>query len=393
MSVNAASGSFWITCPQHCTQYLLAELQALSFTIIEQGPAGVAIKGRFEDCVTLNHHLRTAHRVLWILDSFPAISPNDLYSRARKVDWENWLPVQGYFSVVSTVSNPSIRNTQFANQRLKDAIVDRIRNKTQRRPDSGPRTDRAVVFLYWHDDWVRIAIDTSGRSLSDRGYRQCSGKAPMRESLAAAVIMATKWNSGEAFVNPLCGSGTLAIEAAMMGASIPPGNVGRTYGYQYVIPGRDLEPISRVSPAQTAPVGAPIHASDIDAAMIRCTQDNARRAGVLHLIDLFQSDILEVVPPPPPGVVVVNPEYGIRLGTDEDAVTLHARIGDFFKQRCQGYRGYIFTGSEVASKKVGLRAARRMAFWSADIPCKLLEYEIYSGTKRTSFKTEPDIED
>ena len=182
----------------------------------------------------LNLHLRTAHRVLWRLAAFPADNPNDLYAGIREIPWEELLHERGehaYLSVTATADTPSINDTRFVNVKTKDAIVDRLAELCGMRPDSGPDRDRAVVHVYWQGKRVLVYLDTSGEPLSRRGYRKIPLAAPMQETLAAAVILATGWNGRTSFVNPMCGSGTLAIEAALFAQGKAPGLLRSNYGF------------------------------------------------------------------------------------------------------------------------------------------------------------------
>lgn len=374
------------TCPRDMPPILSAELTALGYSVLAVHPAGVEIRGSFEDCIRLNMHLRTAHRVLYRLGHFEAATPSDVYRQAKRIAWEDWIPVDGYMAVVSSVDTSSISNTQYANVKLKDAIVDRLRDRFGRRPDSGPRTDRTVVFLYWHGTTCMVYIDTSGASLSDRGYRLDPRKAPLRESLAAAIILSTTWDptSPASFVNPMCGSGTLAIEAAMMAASIAPGLLRTSYAFKHVIPYRHAMAEEHTEAARAAvhpPAGA-IVATDIDRASVLATRANAERAGVSEWIATQTCDFAETRLLDVPGVIVMNPEYGLRLGDTAELEGTYEAMGDWFKQHCEGWTGYIFTGNLDLAKKIGLRTSRRVPLWNADVECRLLGYELYAGSKK-----------
>lgn len=373
-----------ITCPKGIPAILAREVEALGLPVRSILPAGVETEGTLEDAMRCNLWLRTAHRVLLRLHSFTAETPQDMYEGVTNVAWEEWIPHDGYVSVISSIDTPSIDNTQFANLRCKDAIVDRMRAIHGTRPDSGSRTDRTVVFLYWHGDDVTVAIDTSGSSLSDRGYRLQGGKAPLRESLAAAIIMSTTWQPDQAFVNPMGGSGTLAIEAAMMARNIAPGLLRRNFGFMHVVPYaaptwkrlcEEARAAQRVSTSQ-------IICTDHDRRVIESARENARRAGVADAVRFGVCDYAATPVPDPPGVVVVNPEYGLRLGDLTSLAVTYRGIGDFFKQSCRGYTGYVFTGNMALTKEVGLRASKRTPFYNADIECRLLEFELYEGSRR-----------
>jgi putative N6-adenine-specific DNA methylase len=321
-----------------------------------------------------------------------------MYRAVRNIPWEEWIPADGYVSVVSSVDTPVIDNTMFANMRCKDAIVDRIRMKKHQRPDSGPRTDRAVVFLYWHGDQCMVYIDTSGQPLSDRGYRIHPGKAPLKETLAAAIIMATKWNGKGHVVNPMCGSGTLGIEAAMMLRGIPPAHHRTNFGYMHVLQqgrkgdrakGLHPEEISSQFPVPSSQFPVPrIICSDHDRRIVEQARENAKRAGVDDMIDFHVCDFRDTpMPPAEPreggsDIVIMNPEYGLRLGDEEELKGTYAEIGDFFKQHCQGYTGYVFTGNLPLTKVIGLKASKRTVFWTADVECRLVEFELYGGSRR-----------
>ncbi|MBK9248444.1 MAG: class I SAM-dependent RNA methyltransferase [Ignavibacteria bacterium] len=372
-----------ITCPKRMTSYLKAELIELGFSIIGESFAGVSIEGTFADTLRLNLHLRTAHRVLYSLKDFRAVTPADLYYHTSRIPWETIVPDDGYVSVVSAVETPSINNTQFANVKCKDAIVDRIRTKTNKRPDSGSDTDRTVVFLYWKGNDCCIYLDTSGDSLSKRGYRKLPHAAPMRETLAAATIMATRWDRKSNFVNPMCGSGTLAIEAALIATNRAPGLLRENFGFMHV---QEYNPAvwqSLIKSATSAiiPFNGRIIATDHDAKAIYAIRENARLAGVDRLIEIDCCDFRDTTVPAGGGVVMLNPEYGERLGDIEHLETVYKEIGDFFKKKCSGYYGYIFTGNMDLGKGVGLRAKRRVEFFNADIDCRLFEFELYTGSK------------
>ena len=278
----------------------------------------------------------------------------------------------------------------YANLKVKDAIVDRISEATGSRPDSGKEKDKVVVQFYWKDDFCRLYLNTSGKKLSDRGYRKMPHQAPLRESLAAAIIMATGYDGSMPLVCPMCGSGTLAIEAALIASKRAPGLLRSNYGFMHLKyfdeqkwrqMRTDALKKSKARGGKSTVKPARIIATDIDVEAVEAARKNAMTAGVSHLIDFDVCDFAETVIPPGPGIIVMNPEYGLRLGEIEKLNDTYKRIGDFFKQKCAGYTGYIFTGNPALSKKVGLRTSRRIEFYNANIECRLLKYELYAGTK------------
>jgi len=361
------------------------ELRELGFPVLESVVTGVFTEGSLQDCWMLNLKLRTGLRVLYHWASFEAEDGDALYEEAKELAWEDWLDANGYVSIIGSIENETINNTQFANMRLKDALVDRIRAKSGSRPNSGPDTSRSVVFLYWHGSEVMLYWDTSGIPLSNRGYRKQPGKAPMRENLAASVIMATTWDRKKPFVNPMCGSGTLAIEAALMAGNRAPGLLRDNFGFMH-LKGFDFEAYRSMRRSVDAEkVDKPevrILASDIDAEMVAAARNNARNAGVEDLIEFEVGDYRQTAMPDTAGVLVVNPEYGERLGDKRKLQRVYGGLGDFFKQNAPGFWAYIFTGNMKLSKRVGLRTRRRIEFYNSQIECRLLEYELYEGSRK-----------
>lgn len=378
-----------VTCPKRSTPYLEAELEALGFPIKDTVETGVFTAGSLEDCWQLNLQSRTGLRVLFQFSEFRAADAETLYQKAGKLPWHEWISNDGYVCIISSVLTECIDNTQFARMKLKDAVVDQIRDKTGQRPDSGPDQNATVVFLYWRDDRVMLYFDTSGRPLSNRGYRVHPWKAPVRETLAASMIAATRWDKESHFINPMCGSGTLAIEAALMALGRPPGFLRENFGFMHVLSfdtERFKEFRSSIPKATRKQLPFTIQASDINSEAIDAAKHNAKLAGVEHLIEFQVGDFRDLDLPEEPGVIVMNPEYGARLGEEKKLEGLYRQIGDFFKQKAAGYWAYVFTGNMKLSKRIGLRASRRIEFYNGPIDCRLLEYELYSGTKRISFR-------
>lgn len=375
-----------ITCSKRLAPYLEAEVHELGFGTERTFPTGVELMATVNDCIRLNLNLRVASQVLYSLKTFRADSPNDVYRHVREYPWETLLPPDGYFSVTNQVDHPTVNNSMFVNVKVKDAIVDAMRTKTGKRPDSGSSLDKAVIHLFWRESRAELFLDTSGDTLSKHGYRKIPGKAPMLEGLAAATIMATRWDRRSPFVNPMCGSSTLAIEAALLATNRRPGLFRTNYSFMHVIgfdddvyarEYRNLEDQIREQP------GLQIIATDISEDAIGISKVNASRAGVDRYISFATCDFAETPIPATPGVIYFNPEYGERLGEVAALEKTYERIGDFMKKKCQGYTGYIFTGNLNLAKKIGLRAKRRIEFYTARLDCRLLEYELYAGTARS----------
>ena len=373
-----------ITCPKRITPFLKDEIKTLGFPIKNVRKAGLETEGSLNDCMQMVLLLRTAHRVHYLIDEFQAADADEMYRKINGLPWEKYISTSGYVSVTSFIDNPTIDNTQFANLRCKDAVVDRIRSAKGARPDSGPDLDGTVLFLFWRNTRCRIFLDASGESLSRRGYRTQSHPAPLQETLAASIIKATDWPPSTHFINPMCGSGTLTIEAALAGLNRPPGSLRPDYGVKH-IKGFDRKKWenlrSEFNGHAKKQIDGKIIATDRDPQAVAAARKNAQTAGVEHLIQFEVCDFRDTPLPPGDGVVVLNPPYGERLGDKNKLESLYRNIGDFFKQKCTDYTGYVFTGNLDLAKKVGLRANRRIPFFNSTIDCRLLKYELYEGSR------------
>jgi putative N6-adenine-specific DNA methylase len=365
--------------------YLQQEVEELGFKPVRVFQTGVELLATVTDTIPLNLNLRCASQVLYSLKAFTAADPQELYDVLVKIEWEKLIDFSGYFSVTSNVNNEHILTPLFANVKVKDAIADRIKSVKGIRPNSGPEVNKTVVHLYWQDDKAEIFLDTSGETLAKHSYRKLPGKAPMLEALATSTIMAARWDRKSTFINPMCGSGTLAIEAALLATDKSPGLFRMNYGFMHIM-GYDEQVFfterRKLKDKAKKETGFKIIATDLSADAIDIAQKNARTAGVEHLIDFAVCDFADTDVPQEGGVVMFNPEYGERLGTHTKLEITYKRIGDFLKQKCLGYRGYVFTGNPDLAKKIGLRAARKIEFYNGKLDCRLFEYELYEGTKR-----------
>jgi len=385
MNVFEKESKIIITCNKRLSGYLQQEVEALGFKVTRTFQTGVELLGTVNDCIPLNLNLRCASQILYLLHSFEAADPQRLYNELVQLEWEKLIDFSGYFSITSNVNNEHILTPLYANVKVKDAIVDRIKAQKGLRPNSGPELNKAVVHLYWQDDKADIFVDTSGETLAKHSYRKIPGKAPMLEALATSTIMATGWDRQSTFINPMCGSGTLAIEAALLATDKHPGLFRMNYGFMHVM-GYDEQVFfaerRKLKDKAKKVTNFKIIATDISADAVDIARKNANTAGVEHLIDFDVCDFADTVVPEEKGVIMFNPEYGERLGVHTKLEGTYARIGDFMKQQCKGYRGYVFTGNPDLAKRIGLAATRRIEFYNGKLDCRLLEYTIYEGSKR-----------
>ena len=388
-----------VSCAKELSQWTDLEVRAMGYTPIDKTENTVVIRGAMRDVMRLNLCLRTAHRVLVPLLRMPCSSIKDLYEGALSIDWENLLDADGYFSVSSVVHNMTIRDTRLPSLYTKDAIADRMREKCQRRPDSGGENIGAAVFVYWERDEAIIYLDTSGEPLSKRGYRKIPGSAPMQETLAAACIMALGWKGDTPFVSPMCGSGTPAIEAAMMAMNRAPGLLKGHFafqsikGYNRILPGEERSSAVRRQRTPSTPEQVwrdlvheakeaertenlpPIIATDISPEAVENAHSNAIAAGVSTYIKFKACDFADTPVPEEKGCVFFNPEYGIRLGDPKELADVYERIGTFMNEKCSGYVGGLITGNPELAHLVNLYYRRRVPFFNGPIDCRLFVYE------------------
>ena len=385
MQVFHTESKIIITCNKRLSPYLQQEVEALGYKPVRVFQTGVELLGTVTDTIALNLNLRCASQVLYLIKSFNAENPQQLYDELVKIEWEKLIDFTGYFSVSSNVNNEHILTPLYANVKVKDAIADRIKSIKGLRPNSGAEVNKTLVHLYWQDNEADIFLDTSGETLAKHSYRKIPGKAPMLEALAASTIMATKWDRKSTFINPMCGSGTLAIEAALLATDKCPGLFRMNYGFMHIM-GYDetvfFTERRKLKDKAKKETGFRIIATDISEDAVDIAQKNAKTAGVEHLIEFGVCDFAATPVPEEPGVVMFNPEYGERLGVHTKLEITYKRIGDFMKKDCLGYRGYVFTGNPDLAKKIGLAAARRIEFYNGKLDCRLLEYELYTGSKR-----------
>lgn len=380
--------SLTITCYKRLAPFLAQEIKDLGYEVDEMFTTGVRMRGTMQDCIRLNLSLRCASHVLYSIKQFTARNADEIYTNVNRINWEDLLQDPGYFSVTSNVLNDTIHNTMFANLRVKDAVVDRVRSKRGTRPNTGAELSGAVVHLFWKENDAEVFLDTTGISLARHGYRKIPGQAPMLEALAAATIMASRWDRQSPFVNPMCGSGTLAIEAALLATNTAPGLFRDQFAFMALAGFDEDFYLAERGRLEEAIINLPdlkIIATDHSSLAVENSRKNAKAAGVAELIEFAVCDFTKTtVPTGEAGVVFFNPEYGERLGEVEQLEKTYKAIGDFMKKECGGYLGYIFTGNLDLGKKIGLKPKRKIEFYTSTLDSRLFEYELYAGTKRIS---------
>lgn len=371
---------------------LQRELEALGARKIEPTTGGVAFEGDKALGYKANLWLRTALRVLRPVAEFQCASADDLYREAREVDWTRYMSESGTLAVRANVrDNPALTHSKFAALKTKDAICDFFREKTGRRPDVDTENPDLPLDLHVGGALATLSVDMSGESLHRRGYRLERVEAPLRETLAAAIVGFTGWEGRTPFVDLMCGSGTLPIEAALLALDRAPGLLRQRFAFERA-PDFDralwqkLKDEARGRAKRSLP-GGKILGFDKDPKAIQTARENARRAGVEDTIELRIQELSAWKAPVEggPGTIVVNPPYGERLGQEQALEPLYEQIGDTFKQKGQGYTGWVFTGNLRLAKKVGLRSARRITLWNGAIESRLLEFELYAASRKSKY--------
>ena len=366
---------------------LADELKQLGAQQIKVATRAVEFAGNRELLYKVNLWSRTAIRVLVPFANFYARDEDDMYRKVSKVDWQKYIATDQTFAINAVVSQSTFQHSLFLAQLTKDAIVDQFRQKTGTRPNVDVTQPDIRINLHMYENQVTLALDASGDSLHRRGYRMQTNVAPLNEVLAAGIVLLTGWDKKSPFIDPMCGSGTLLIEAAMLAYNIAPGSFREDYFGFTQWPDFDRELWEKVK-AEAKAARLPesdleIVGSDLDRDYIEAARTNISHANLEDEIRVRVRDMREAKAIGDSGIVVMNPPYGERLGTQEpDINQLYKEIGNTLKTNFSGYDAYIFTGNQEASKNVGLRTSRRIPLYNGPIECRLLKYELYRGSKK-----------
>lgn len=379
--------TFFATTAKHMESLLAHELLGLGCQGVTESRAGAGFTGGLADAYRVCLWSRVANRVLLVLGRFPAATPEALYSGVHALPWHEHFDTSDTFAVDFTSGQSAVTHSHFGALKVKDAVADAFRARSGERPSV--RTERPAIQInvYLLQDQATVSLDLSGESLHRRGYREQGVSAPLKETLAAAILLRTGWPEiaahGGALVDPMCGSGTLPIEAALMAADIAPG-LGRDYwGFQHWKRHDSQAWASLVEEAQARRTrgldGLPdIRGYDRDTRAVRAALANIERAGLHGHIHIERRDLETCAPlrPDQTGLVVVNPPYGERLGRDTELPALYTRLGGVLRERFGGWRAAVFTGNPELGKTMGLRARRMHTLYNGALPCKLLHFDI-----------------
>lgn len=371
---------FFITSAKGLEELVAAEISALgiSGTKIERG--GVSFTGRIEDGYKACLWLRTASRVLLTLGEFPCASPQELYDGVRLIDWPGYLTPDMTMAVDSVLRDSAMTHSGFIALKTKDAIVDSIRDKFGRRPDVDTKSPDLRVNVHLVKNSCTVSLDMAGDPLDRRGYRLDRNKAPLRENMAAALVAFSGWTGETPLYDPMCGSGTIVIEAALKASNSAPGLLRERFGFQNW-QGHDStlwrQLLTEAKDLKKSELAVRLKGSDRSPGSIEMAKQNAARAGVGRLTAFTTADIGTFAPAASPAMIIFNPPYGDRMGELEELAALYRIFGDILKKRCAGSTAYILCGNSELVRHIGLKATRRIPIWNGPIECRLLKYEMY----------------
>jgi len=376
--------AFFASCPRGLESLLAEELRQLGAKKPEPVPGGVAFEGEILTCYRANLESRLATRVLMRLARSPYRGEEDVYEAALAVKWPEWFSETQSIRVdVNAIRSP-LKSLEFATLRIKDAVCDRFRADRGRRPDVDTRSPEVRIQAFLDKAAVTLYLDTSGEPLNKRGYRRDAGEAPLKENLAAGIVRLTGWNSGEPLLDPMCGSGTLVVEAAMMALAIPPGHA-RGFGFERLA-GFDLKRWNEVRDAALArrkpKQRLPIFARDRYGEELKKARLNLEAAGLADCVELKQADVLDTGAPARAGVLLANPPYGTRIGEEATLAEFYPKLGDTLKKYYSSWRCYLFSGDARLPKLIRLTATRRTPLYNGPLECRLYEYLIVTGSNR-----------
>jgi len=364
-------------------EVLYKELKGIGATSIKKGIRMVEFEGDKEMMYRANFYLRTALRILKPIAEFKAQDEDELYQAVKKTDWSIFFDVKSTFAIDSVVNSKYFSHSKYVALKVKDAIVDQFRDKFGKRPYV--ETDDPDIRLSVHitNDLCTISLDSSGESLHKRGYRIKATKAPLNEVLAAGMILLTGWDGKSTFIDPMCGSGTILIEAAMIAHKIPPGIYRKRFGFENWNDFDDglLQTIYDED-SQDEHVNTTILGYDVSEVAIRIAEENCKNAGLHRMISLQVKDFEQLVPEnTPQGVVVTNPPYGERLVKDEIEV-FYKMMGDQFKNNFPNFNVWLLSSNMQAIKNIGLHPDHKLTLYNGPLECKFLKYSIYQGSKK-----------
>ena len=375
---------YFATCPRGLEALLHEELQAVGAKDIRPTEGGVSFAGELSVCYSANLHSRIATRILMQVGRGNYATEDDLYQAAYKLNWPNWFDVKHDFMVKVTGVKCPLKSLEFATLRIKDAVCDKFRQVVGSRPYIDTKTPAARIHAYLTADSYQFYVDTSGDALYQRGNRKASIEAPLRENLAAGILQLSGWKPGQPLLDPMCGSGTFLLEAAMMALNIAPG-LKRDFGFEKLknFESNTWRKIKNTALKQVQPVSfQKLYGSDSDLRAVRVAKQNLSEADLLEAVQLSQTNITDVIPPAESGILIANPPYGVRIGEDKELALLYPKIGEALKRKFAGWNTYFLTNDMRLPKLMRLTPSKRTPLFNGSLECRLFEIKMVAGSNR-----------
>ena len=380
---------FFAPCPRGLEGALAVELATLGGNDVRAVHGGVEFTGPYQTCYNVNLESRIASRVLWRVGRADYRGEQDIYEAALRLRWADWFDASRSIRVnVAAIRSP-LKSLNFATLKIKDAVCDAFRAASDRRPDVDTRNPDVRIHAFLTANTVTLYLDTSGDALFKRGYRSVTGDAPLRENLAAGILRLTGWNPEIPLLDPMCGSGTFLVEAAMIAANISPGE-NRRFGFEKLKRfdrkvWNGLRQAARERRKERPE--ALIYGSDRDGMALKLARANLAALSLEHLVQLRRADVLAGPAPAPSGILVTNPPYGVRMDEQAQLAEFYPRLGDVLKKQYTGWTAYIFTSDLGLAKLIHLSASKRTPLFNGALDCRLFEYKLVSGSNRDVRRT------
>ena len=379
---SSRSEAFFVSCPRGLEDLLLGELASLGAAEPKAVPGGALFLGDWASCYRVNFWSRIASRVLWRIAQFDYATEHDLYEKTKRIDWPRFFAVERTLRVNVTAQKSPLKSLEFATLRIKDAVCDRFRDAQGKRPSVDRAHPDVRVHAFLEGTRATLYLDTSGEPLFKRGWRMGVADAPLRENLAAGIVMLAGWRPEMPLLDPMCGGGTLLVEAAAMARGRAPG-AKRSFGFEKLsaFEAKTWEGV-RDADKKAPQADLRLYGSDVDPKALNAARRNLAEAGIERWVTLQRADVLDISAPAPSGVMVANPPYGERMGSEEELELFYPKLGDALKRHFAGWRCYIFTADLRLPKLIRLQPSRRTPLWNGALECRLYEFSIVAGSHR-----------
>jgi putative N6-adenine-specific DNA methylase len=357
------------------------ELKELGFTGTQKIASGVMFESNWEGCYKVNLMSRLASRVLKPILDFDAYQGDEIYHNINKHDFTKYIKPSQTLKIEASISDSMMRDQRFVAMKVKDAVVDQFTDKFGVRPDVDNINPDLRIYVKVVKNRFHVSIDTSGESLFMRGYRREAGPAPLKENLAAGLLWLANWDRQSPIVDPTCGSGTILIEAALMALKVAPGSFRKEFGFQHLAGYQEeawQKVLEEALDQELEELPFKFYASDIDRTVLKAAKENARRAGVDHVIEFKAESVSTLMPPPEvKGILISNPPYGARMGEEDELKDVYRDLGHTLKHNFKGWDAWILSGNKDLIMDLKLKATRKHFLFNGPLECRYLKYSMF----------------